>query len=141
MFLRQQLGKEVSIRENRAETRNVDAWELYQKAQVEARDADVLAEAEDTVAAERKFARTDSLLAQAEARDPKWDAPSTLRGWLLFRRSRMAGSAPPSFHAAAIETGSSARKPLSSLSPTIPTRWSSGHAALLEVAQEYGRQQ
>jgi eukaryotic-like serine/threonine-protein kinase len=105
VFLRQQLGKEISIRETRAETRDVDAWERYQKAQAEARDADVLAAAEDTAGAERKFARTDSLLAEAEARDPKWAAPGTLRGWLYFRRSRMAPSAPPSYHAAAIESG------------------------------------
>ena len=105
MFLRQQLGKEVSIRETRAETRDLAAWERYQRAQAESRDADVLAAAEDTVGAARKFAKTDSLLAEAEESDPKWAAPGTLRGWLDFRRSRMAPSAPPSYHASAIEDG------------------------------------
>ncbi len=121
VFLRQQLGKEVSIRETRAETRDLAAWELYQRAQAESRDADVLAAAEDTVGAARKFAKTDSLLAEAEESDPKWAAPSTLRGWLDFRRSRMAASAPPSYHASAIEDGLKHAARALGLSQTIPT--------------------
>jgi TolB-like protein/tRNA A-37 threonylcarbamoyl transferase component Bud32/tetratricopeptide (TPR) repeat protein len=105
VFLRQQLGKEVQVRETRAMTRDVVAWERYQKAQQEAHDADALAAAEDTAGAARKFARTDSLLAEAEARDAKWPAPPALRGWLNFRRSRMAPSAPPSYHDSLIEQG------------------------------------
>jgi TolB-like protein/tRNA A-37 threonylcarbamoyl transferase component Bud32 len=105
VFLREQLGKEVQLRETRASTRDVAAWERYQKAQAEARDAEALAAAEDTAGARRKMVRTDSLLAQAEIEDPKWPAPGTLRGWLKFRQSRMAPSAPSSYHAAAIVAG------------------------------------
>jgi TolB-like protein len=96
VFLRKQLGKEVQLRETKATTRNVQAWERYQQAQEEAREADILATAEDTSGARRKFAKTDSLLAQAAALDPQWPAPSSLRGWLDFRRSRMAPSAAAS---------------------------------------------
>jgi len=105
VFLRQQLGKEVRVRETRAATQDVPAWERYQKAQQEARDADALAAAEDTTGARKKFARADSLLSEAEAQDPRWAAPSTLRGWLSFRQSRMAPSAAPSYHAGLIEEG------------------------------------
>ena len=105
VFLRKQLGKEVQLRETRATTRNVQAWERYQQAQEEAREADILATAEDTLGARRKLARTDSLLAEAAALDPKWAPPNSLRGWLDFRRSRMAPSAAASYHAAAIQEG------------------------------------
>jgi tetratricopeptide (TPR) repeat protein len=105
VFLRKQLGQEVELRESRATTRNVKAWERYQRAQEEAREADALATAEDTAGAGRKFARTDSLLAEAAGLDSEWPAPTALRGWLQFRRSRMAPSAPASYHAATIQNG------------------------------------
>jgi eukaryotic-like serine/threonine-protein kinase len=104
-FLRQQLGKEVLVRETRATTRNVDAWALYQRGESEARDADALATTGDTAGAARLFKRTDSLLAQAEAKDPAWPGPSVLRGWLNYRQSRMFESADPDYHETAIRTG------------------------------------
>ena len=51
VFLRQQVGKEVQLRETRATTRNVEAWTLYQRAEAEARDADALAATGDTAGA------------------------------------------------------------------------------------------
>jgi eukaryotic-like serine/threonine-protein kinase len=105
VFLRQQLGQDVVVRETRATTGNAEAWALYQKAQAEASDADALASTGDTAGAGRKSARTDSLLAQASAKDPKWPAPATLRGWLYFRASRRFPSANPTYHAAAILKG------------------------------------
>jgi eukaryotic-like serine/threonine-protein kinase len=105
VFLRQQLGKEVLVRETRGTTRSVEAWTLYQRAEQEARDADALAAANDTAGASRKFQRTDSILGVAEARDPAWAAPSVLRGWLNYRQSRMFESADPGYHAAVITKG------------------------------------
>jgi len=105
IFLRQQLGKEVVVRETRATTNNVDAWALYQKAEAEARDADALASTGDTAGAGRKSGRTDSILALASQKDPKWPAPAALRGWLYFRKSRRFPSADPSYHATAIVKG------------------------------------
>jgi len=95
VFLRQQLGKEVLVRETRATTQNVEAWTLYQRAEQEARDADALAAGGDTTGATHKFQRTDSILALAEAKDPTWPTPSVLRGWLNYRQSRMFESADP----------------------------------------------
>jgi serine/threonine-protein kinase len=92
IFLRQQLGQEVKLQEARVGTRNVDAWELLQKGQEEIRGADPLVSAGDSAAAGRQLARADSLLSRAEALDPKWVAPSTVRAWVAFRRARIGGS-------------------------------------------------
>jgi tetratricopeptide (TPR) repeat protein len=73
------------------DTRNTQAWELLQKGLTEARGADPLVAAGDTAAAARQFQRADSILAQAETRDPSWAAPPTQRAWLAYRRARAAG--------------------------------------------------
>ncbi len=105
VVLRRQLGHEIQLRATRSATQDVAAWELFQRAQEDAKDADTLVLVGDTVAAERKFKRTDSLLAKAEGLDPKWPAPATLRAWLTFRQSRMALSAPPSYTADLVARG------------------------------------
>jgi eukaryotic-like serine/threonine-protein kinase len=51
------------------------------------------------------YAAADSELARAEALDHDWPAPPTLRGWLDYRQSRLARSAPASYHIARIEAG------------------------------------
>jgi serine/threonine protein kinase/tetratricopeptide (TPR) repeat protein len=91
-FLRDKLGQEVQLRQSRVGSSSPAAWELLQKAQQEAKDADPLVAAGDTAAAGRQFAKADSLLAQAEKLDAKWPTPVTLRGWLDYRQSRIAGS-------------------------------------------------
>lgn len=105
IVLRRQLGREIQLRETRSATQNVAAWELFQRAQEDAHDADTLVQIGDTVAAGRKFKRADSLLANVERLDPKWPAPPTLRAWLTFRQSRMALSAPPSYTADLVTRG------------------------------------
>jgi serine/threonine-protein kinase len=105
LFLRAQLGEEVQLRERRAETKNVPAWETLQRAQEEVRDADALGAAADSAGATRAYGRADSLLAQAEQLDPRWATPPTIRGWLLFRQSRLALSAPPAYHSDLIRRG------------------------------------
>jgi serine/threonine-protein kinase len=104
-FLRQRLGHEVQLREGRAGTGSTAAWEMMQRAQEEAKDADALAAAGDSTGAARKFASADSMLARTEALDPKWSDPPTLRGWLDYRQSRMAPLADPAYHADRIEKG------------------------------------
>ena len=108
------------IRETRATTGNVEAWGIYQRAQAEARDADALAATGDTTSAGRKSGKADSLLALAEQKDPKWPAPSTLRGWLYFRSSRMFPSAAPNYHATAISKGLEYADRAISLKPDDP---------------------
>jgi len=104
-FLRERLGHEVQLRERRAGTTVPAAWEMMQRAQEEAKDADALAAAGDSAGAARKVASADSMLARTEALDPKWSDPPTLRGWLDYRQSRMAPLAEPAFHVQRIEDG------------------------------------
>jgi tetratricopeptide (TPR) repeat protein len=104
-FLRERLGHEVQLREARAGTTVPAAWEMMQRAQEEAKDADALAAAGDSAGATRKFAGADSMLARTETLDPKWSDPPTLRGWLDYRQSRMAPLAEPSYHADRIAKG------------------------------------
>jgi len=104
-FLRQRLGQAVELRDRRAGTTSTAAWEMMQRAQEEARDADALAAAEDSAGAARKVSSADSLLARAEALDPKWSEPPTLRAWLDYRQSRMAPLAGPAYHVKHIDNG------------------------------------
>ena len=87
-FLRTRVGEEVRLRERRAGTRDVVAWELLQRAEKLQRDAEHAARAGDTAIASRQFAGADSLLARAEARDPRWVDPITLRGAIDVSRVR-----------------------------------------------------
>jgi TolB-like protein len=94
-FLRGQVGNEVQLSETRATTRNIEAWTLYQRAEAEFRDVDTLAAMGDTTGAVRQIQRTDSILAQAAVKDPAWPAPAVLRGWLIYRQSRIFETAEP----------------------------------------------
>jgi TolB-like protein len=93
--LRAKLGGEIHVRETRATTRSLDAWSLYQRGLTETRDADTLAATGDTSGAMRTFLKADSILARAEAKDSVWPVPTVLRGWLVFRQSRMLETADP----------------------------------------------
>jgi len=89
-FLRKRLGEEVRLRELQGGTRSAAAWSLLQRASREKRDADAAALRDSTDVAARRYALADTLLAQAEARDPKWAEPATLRAELAYSRSRLA---------------------------------------------------
>ena len=104
-FLRQRLGQEIEVRESRAGTRNVAAWEELQRGLRESQDGEALGAIDDSAGAAVKLARADSLYARAEALDRQWLRPATLRGWLEYRRSRLALSAPPAYHRERIERG------------------------------------
>ena len=105
VFLRQRLGKEVALRKSRDRTTNTAAWELSQKAAQEVSGVDPLIAAGDIRAASRQFDRADSLLASAEAADPKWATPIAQRGWLTYREARMSGSFDKSYYAERIDKG------------------------------------
>lgn len=87
-FLRQRLGEEVRLREQKAGTRSVAAWVLVQQAEVTRKRADSLARADDLSAAERALGGADSMLASAEAADPAWLEPVVLRAAVAYRHSR-----------------------------------------------------
>ena len=87
IFLRQQLGQEITLRETRQGTSNPRAWELLQRAEQTSKDVDPLLASGDTAAAGRRLLAADSILAAAEAADPKWSAPPVMRGWLDYRQT------------------------------------------------------
>jgi len=105
VLLRKQIGQEVALQTLRAGTKSTEAWEMVQRGQRSARDADVLTDKGDSAGAARMYAVADSELARAETLDHDWPAPPTLRGWLDYRQSRLARSAPASYHIARIQAG------------------------------------
>jgi tetratricopeptide (TPR) repeat protein len=102
-FLRRQLGQEIELEQTRSGTRNPDAWEALQKGQEEIRAVDQLISQGDTALITREYDRGDSLLAVAQALDPKWIAPVTQRGWLVFNRLRQTGSLDRGYNARALD--------------------------------------
>ena len=88
-FLRRRLGQEIRVREQKAGTESVAAWGLVQQAEKARKDADSLAG--NITAVNRALVRADSLLALAEAADPAWSEPPTLRGFVAYRQSRING--------------------------------------------------
>ena len=87
--LRERLGEEVRLREERAGTSSTEAWTRVQQAEAIRRDGEALVQAGKMDSAMALFARTDSTLAAAERADPKWIDPILLRGQLVERRVRL----------------------------------------------------
>ena len=87
-LIRQQLGQEVRLRGQQEGTRSTAAWSLTQRAEQLVKQGEAAAEAGDAAAQGRAFGAADSLLAQAEALDPKWADPVVLRARVAYVRSR-----------------------------------------------------
>jgi eukaryotic-like serine/threonine-protein kinase len=87
IFLRERLGDEVRLREQRAGTSNVDAWTLVQQAQKEQKDGGQRGIGDSAAAAH--YAEADSLLADAEHADPRWVDPIVLRARIAYARSQL----------------------------------------------------
>jgi serine/threonine-protein kinase len=90
-FLRLAIGEEVQVRETRASTRSVRAWELTQLAAEERKTFDRVMADGNTVAGAALLVRADSLLVQAAALDAKWTTPIVERGWLAWEQRRIVG--------------------------------------------------
>lgn len=103
VFLRQRLGDEVRLRETRAGTRSVAAWELVQEA--ERVNQEVESVLSDSAAASRRLLEADSLLARAETMDRNWLRPIVQRGWLAYRRFDLAGSFDKTYYRAWVDRG------------------------------------
>src|SRR3989442_1126039 len=88
VFLRERLGDEVRLREQRASTTSVEAWTLVQQGQKSQKDA-AEATLTDAAAAANLYARADSLLAQAEQADPRWIEPIVQRARVAYLRARL----------------------------------------------------
>ncbi|HET7296434.1 MAG TPA: serine/threonine-protein kinase [Gemmatimonadales bacterium] len=89
-FLRQRLGEEVRLREERAGTRSPAAWSLRERAERSRKDAEAALERGDPSGTVAAFQRADSLAALAEAADANWAEPIVFRGEVAYRRSRLA---------------------------------------------------
>ena len=79
--LRRRLGMEVRRREVRSRASSDEAWALVQRALEAAEDADAFRRGEGE-AARRALERADSLLTEAEDRDPDWIDPTVERAAL-----------------------------------------------------------
>ena len=99
IFLREQLGPAVTLRQARQETTNAKAWELLQRAAQTAKDVDPLLASGDTAAARRHLLQADSILAGAEALDPAWSAPAVMRGWLAYRQTDLVAGLDKDYYA------------------------------------------
>jgi tetratricopeptide (TPR) repeat protein len=104
-FLRRRLGEEVRLREMRAGSKSVEAWELVQRATKVREEAIPLMEAGELDASAVQFNRADSLLARAETLDPAWVEPFVQRGWLAYWRARRSWSYDQQLSARRIEIG------------------------------------
>jgi eukaryotic-like serine/threonine-protein kinase len=94
LFLRERLGDEIRLREERAATRSVDAWTLVQRAERARKDGEA---ALVRVPPDSSFAgltQADSLLAAAERADPNWIEPVLQRGQLALSRARFLQRQP-----------------------------------------------
>ncbi|HWC72689.1 MAG TPA: protein kinase [Gemmatimonadales bacterium] len=91
--LRERLGEEVRLREERAGTQNTAAWTALQQAERDRKDAEDAVGAGKMDSAMARFARADSALAAAERADPRWDDPIIMRGQLIERRVRLTRGA------------------------------------------------
>jgi serine/threonine-protein kinase len=87
-LLRRRLGDEVELKERRAGTASVEAWSLVQRAERARKDAGARA-ASDPAGAAQLYARADSLLQGAEARDGRWVDPVVLRARVAHLRARL----------------------------------------------------
>lgn len=104
-FLRRRLGEEVRLREMRAGSQSVEAWELVQRATQIREEAVPLVEAGELDASAVQFDRADSMLARAKTLDPGWVEPLVHRGWLAYWRSRWSWSYDQQSSARWIEIG------------------------------------
>ncbi len=94
-LIREELGRQVKLREQRDATTNTEAWETVQRAEVERRTGEAALKSGNAGGLERAFAAADSLLRIAEGMDAKWGEPSVLRANLAYRRSRLLQGNPP----------------------------------------------
>ena len=91
LFLRQRLGEEIALREDRRRTRSAEAWRLLLDARTAARGIDPLRLAGDTAAARRELMRADALLERASALDRNWGTPFVERARLADRALDLIG--------------------------------------------------
>jgi eukaryotic-like serine/threonine-protein kinase len=88
--LRRRLGRQLRLQEQRAATRNANAWLFLQRGEKARKDAEDAIGAHDADGGEVLFALADSLFVQAQALDARWPEPFVQRSWVAYRRARLA---------------------------------------------------
>jgi serine/threonine-protein kinase len=90
-LIQARVGEVLRLRDQRTSTRSNDAWLLVQRAEQMRKRGEAAAASGDTLARRREFAAADSVLAAAEALDPRWPVPAIQRGLIAYRWSRLSG--------------------------------------------------
>jgi serine/threonine-protein kinase len=93
-MIRKRLGQEITLRDQRAQTTNPDAWALVQLGTQWRRRGEQLMASADTTTIRRDFATADSALAQAARLDPGWPAPGIAQATVAYKLSRFYGGDP-----------------------------------------------
>ena len=104
-ILRGWLGEEIRLRERRAGTADVQAWNLVQRAERERKNAEEHFELGEDEAGFAAFERADTLLAQASECDPAWAEPFVMQAEIAYRRSRYGFAGRPEEVAPDIQRG------------------------------------
>jgi serine/threonine-protein kinase len=103
-LIREQLGTEIRLRDQRDATRNEQAWTVVQRAEAARKRGEKALAGGDREGGFAEFATTDSLLVAASALDDRWPDPLALRGALAYRRARIT-VADPAVAATWIDSG------------------------------------
>jgi eukaryotic-like serine/threonine-protein kinase len=93
-LIRERLGVEIRLREQRGRTRNVEAWALVQRAARHQKAAEEAGVKGDSIGLDREFRSADSILALAEPLDPQSAEPIIAREMIAYRRARLTGDDP-----------------------------------------------
>jgi serine/threonine-protein kinase len=88
-LLRQRLGEEIQVRQQRARASVDEAWLFVQRAERLRKDAAARFQESGSEAAVPMLLQADSLLELAEQVDPNWQEPTVLRGWVAYDGARM----------------------------------------------------
>jgi eukaryotic-like serine/threonine-protein kinase len=94
-MVRKRLGQEITLRDQRAQTTNPDAWALVQLGTQWRRRGEQLMTSADTATLRRNFASADSAFGQAARLDPGWSAPPLGEAMVAYKLSRFYGGDPP----------------------------------------------
>jgi serine/threonine-protein kinase len=90
-LIRQQLGEELTLKEQSFRTASKDAWLLLQRGEQAWKNAEAALARGDAPTEELQFNAADSLFALAWQADRKWPEPETRRSAMAYRRARLAG--------------------------------------------------
>ena len=134
-FLRERLGDEVRLREDRKATSNSQAWTLVERAEKLRKDADSLAAEGASDAALNTLAHGDSLLAVAAQLDAEWAKIPARRAALFYLRARQLGK-QPALAISALDSGVAEADRALALEPNSPDAFEiKGELQLLRFAQ------